>query len=442
MWGFGKETRRGGTLNCNVTAGMDGAEFFKYLEQSVVTLFPDARNIPGKRVMIIVDSGPGRNNKKLLSLLRARGFIVVTGVPNTTHVTQATDRNYGPFKDIYRRNLEEFVRYRKSMRKTVKPQDIPLLIFGGKADDEDGAPLLRSAFDHAFAFETNRKIWRTIGIFPFNRQCLQDSNVSHKLIMLENGTIDLDADPSSISLILYEEQSATAAAALNAQGFNGDVFLEYAPRVSANRKIAVTCPNTRARQDAMTGAKYYSETFVVTGGDALNSNDYFIAQERLCRQEQIKQLKAVKTEAEKTTKLKEKAEGLIEEFKREKSKDPCKEEGAKLLTVATLKVLYEWKHEKKPTGMKKQDILAEWLRVSNSKAPPSCWTDAEEAELKRLEEDDIRLIDTELGREQKQIISQSMSIVAHMTEEEALAANLSAELVATIKNDLSKSNNN
>ena len=215
VWGFGKETRRGGTLNCNVTAGMDGAEFFKYLEQSVVTLFPDARNIPGKRVMIIVDSGPGRNNKKLLSLLRARGFIVVTGVPNTTHVTQATDRNYGPFKDIYRRNLEEFVRYRKSMRKTVKPQDIPLLIFGGKADDEDGAPLLRSAFDHAFAFETNRKIWRTIGIFPFNRQCLQDSNVSHELIMLENGTIDLDTDPSSISLILYEEQSATAAAALN-----------------------------------------------------------------------------------------------------------------------------------------------------------------------------------------------------------------------------------
>ena len=186
----------------------------------------------------------------------------------------------------------------------------------------------------------------------------------------------------------------------------------------------------------MTGAKYYSETFVVTGGDALNSNDYFIAQERLCRQEQIKQLKAVKTEAEKTTKLKEKAEGLIEEFKREKSKDPCKEEGAKLLTVATLKVLYKWKHEKKPTGMKKQDILAEWLRVSDSKAPPSCWTDAEEAELKRLEEDDIRLIDTELGREQKQIISHSMSIVAHMSEEEALvAANLSAELVATIKND-------
>ena len=85
-------------------------EFSKYLQQAIMPLYPDSQDIPGKRVLIIVDSGPGRYDRDMLAALRSRGFYLMAGVPNTTHVTQITDINYGPFKKIYRKNLTELTR--------------------------------------------------------------------------------------------------------------------------------------------------------------------------------------------------------------------------------------------------------------------------------------------------------------------------------------------
>ena len=59
-------------------------------------LYPDAQDTPGKIVLIIVDSGPGRLDLDMLATLRARGFYLMAGITNTAHVTQETDRNYGP----------------------------------------------------------------------------------------------------------------------------------------------------------------------------------------------------------------------------------------------------------------------------------------------------------------------------------------------------------
>lgn len=44
-------------------------------------------------------------NIELLAELQASGIILFLGVPNTTAVTQETDKNYGPFKQQYVRNL-------------------------------------------------------------------------------------------------------------------------------------------------------------------------------------------------------------------------------------------------------------------------------------------------------------------------------------------------
>ena len=98
------------TVNCNVKAGMDAVEFSKYLQTSVMPLYPDAQDTPRKRVLIIVDSGPGRLDLDMLATLRASAFYLMVGVPNTTHVNQATYRNYGPFKTIYIINLKELTR--------------------------------------------------------------------------------------------------------------------------------------------------------------------------------------------------------------------------------------------------------------------------------------------------------------------------------------------
>ena len=91
----------GRTLGANSKAGMDSIDFSEYLFSTILPLFPDAADTPGKRVAIIVDSGPGRVNSIILAQLIIRGFYLIPGVPNTTHVTQATDKNYGLFKSVY-----------------------------------------------------------------------------------------------------------------------------------------------------------------------------------------------------------------------------------------------------------------------------------------------------------------------------------------------------
>ena len=90
-WGFYGIVERGITFVANAKAGMDNAEFEIYLNNAIISLYPDAADMPGKRVAIIVDSGPVRMQEKVLEKLRIQGFYLIASVPNTTHVTQATE---------------------------------------------------------------------------------------------------------------------------------------------------------------------------------------------------------------------------------------------------------------------------------------------------------------------------------------------------------------
>ena len=78
--------------------GMDEAELEKYFRNCILPLFPDALDLPGFHAMVKVDSGPGRLNINLLAELHLLGFYLYPSVPNTTAVTQETDRNYRPSK--------------------------------------------------------------------------------------------------------------------------------------------------------------------------------------------------------------------------------------------------------------------------------------------------------------------------------------------------------
>ena len=53
----------------NGKGGMDEEEFAKYIECNIMRLYPDAADIPGRRVIVKLDSGPGRLNVKLLAKL-------------------------------------------------------------------------------------------------------------------------------------------------------------------------------------------------------------------------------------------------------------------------------------------------------------------------------------------------------------------------------------
>ena len=124
----------------------------------------------------------------MLATLRARGFYLMTDVPNTTHVTQAIDRNYGPFKTIYRIILKDLTRQRQAYRTNSKLNDIPLLVFGG------GVSGLRNTFEETFGVSNNIVVWKEIGINPFNRNSLKYNKVKYDIVILEDGTIDVDAD--------------------------------------------------------------------------------------------------------------------------------------------------------------------------------------------------------------------------------------------------------
>ena len=88
------------TLESNAKAVMDSIEFTEYIFSTILLMFPDVAVTPGKHVEIIVGGGPGRVNSSMLAQLRIRGFYLIPGMPNTTHVTQATDKNYGHFKSV------------------------------------------------------------------------------------------------------------------------------------------------------------------------------------------------------------------------------------------------------------------------------------------------------------------------------------------------------
>ena len=90
------------TVVMNARVSMDDVEFDEYLSNSLIPLYPGAEDVKGKKVIFNLDSGPGRLIMKLLAQIFLIGFIFYPGVPNTTAVSQETDRNYVPFKTVFR----------------------------------------------------------------------------------------------------------------------------------------------------------------------------------------------------------------------------------------------------------------------------------------------------------------------------------------------------
>jgi hypothetical protein len=135
LWKFGCEEERTWPVSFgqNEKGGMDEEEFAKYLFNSIVPLFPHAKDKPGHRVLLKVDSGPGRMNLNLLAKLRLLGFVLYPCVPNTTHVTQETDQNYGPIKTQFLSNLDLIVDKRLTTKKSLLLQQkfVGLPLFGG-----------------------------------------------------------------------------------------------------------------------------------------------------------------------------------------------------------------------------------------------------------------------------------------------------------------------
>ena len=250
--------------------------------------------------------------------------------------TVATDRNYGQFKSMYRKNLSILTEERITLKKAIQPIDIPSLIFGCEE-----IPTLKNAFEMAFGVDENIKIWATIGINPFNRKCLTDTKVKHEVVMEEDGTINVDADPLTNKLLEIEDLNKNATELLMAHGLNGKVLRRSAPRnlISAS-KTKVTAPQSRERQDLLMHATTAGSRFHATGGEFLNSDDFFISQERKKRQSKVNELEQLKKNWLAESKQEEECKRIIEFYKTSKQKDIFNSNDAKNIQVKDLKTLY------------------------------------------------------------------------------------------------------
>ncbi len=182
----------------NAKGGMDDVEFGKYVKNLLVPLFPDSGDVPGKRVIIKVDSGPGRLNVELLASLRILGFYLYPGVPNTTAVTQETDQNYGPFKSAFQENLEFLTsaRLNRNMSPSIQPFLIGLLVFGG-IDPISQKTLPKNAFQEGFSEEQCLASWSKVGAAPLTHKCIESKKVRRELG-------DADDDMNNLAKLIVE----------------------------------------------------------------------------------------------------------------------------------------------------------------------------------------------------------------------------------------------
>ena len=216
---FGGEEERlwPDTFGMNEKGGMDESEFDEYLRGSIFPLFPDVEDTDGKRVLLKLDSGSGRTNLHLLASCCLMGFYLYPGVPNTTAVSQETDRNYGPFKNAFRSILEVIVQNRieKGKSTSLSPWIVGLVVFGG-VDPVTKINVERNAFEEGFNKDACLDAWAKIGAAPCTRKCLEDKQVRR--------TIG-DADDEKNHLMrMLDEANLWATHTLTMKGFRGDLL--------------------------------------------------------------------------------------------------------------------------------------------------------------------------------------------------------------------------
>lgn len=161
----------------NPKGGMNAAAFHKYVLEHVSILYPDATDFVGQRVLLKLDSGPGRFNVDMLTDLRARGFYVFPGVPNGTEVGQEMDQVYAYAKHLNYKNRDALYKARvkaEGSNASLSMSDIGYIIFGSSVPMIDGTELrLCDAFDKAFDPEHLQRARFKCGYLPSTRASLK-----------------------------------------------------------------------------------------------------------------------------------------------------------------------------------------------------------------------------------------------------------------------------
>ena len=343
------------TFGMNEKGGMNSVELQKYIMKAILPLYPDIADIPTKRVICKVDSGPGRTNAEMLAELKLRGFYLFPGVPNTTSVTQETDQNYGPFKTYYRQNIEALSQEKFQEKKTLGITELPLLVFGREQAGEGSSRELRDAFSLAFSRELCLSSWRKCGSVPLTRSALRSDKVMHQIMHNVDGTIDAKSDPATQDLLNLEECNHFACDYLSTLGYDGSQLRIDAPR--KKKAPPLTQPFTLERQEAILKAKSAGQLFHATGGTMLNSDDMFRARALSQRKKEIDELETKLKFTKKRSNIKVQALTI----RTKQGRGDLTLANHKQFTATEVKTLLQWKLGK--TSGKKEELIKRYIET-------------------------------------------------------------------------------
>ena len=398
------------TFGMNAKGGMDQDEFEKYMMLSLVDRLGEilgAADLPGKRVMVKCDSGPGRLNVELLARMKFFGFYLYPSVPNTTAVSQETDRNYGPFKTQFRKNLDEVIdaRIKGNHSTSIAPHLVGLTTFGG-VDPTSDHNVKISAFERGFSKEACLSAWAKVGAAPLSMKCLDDQKV-------RKSTGDGDEEWER-GLRELQNANDLATFLLTRGGFNGDLL--KAELKTIDEPTVLTRPHTKERVELLAKATTHGTKWMATGGSHLMTEDFFKSVELPKRENEIKAMEMDKLERIKGDQLRRNAEVILVA-----RRDALVNKQYNVLNAAELETLLKWHNVPKAHKEKKAGMIARWATIwEGGLKPPffEVWTDVDESKLEELKAMDIDMSQTALGRLKELKKREAFISVREMNEEE------------------------
>ena len=403
-------------VGSNEKGGMDDEEFAIYLRTSIMPLYPNAAPEKGRWVILKCDSGPGRMNIELLAELRLAGFILFPGVPNTTAVSQETDRNYGPFKGAYSRNLDLLVenRIKRGKSSSIPAWMVGLIVFGG-TDPETNYVLEENAFQEGFSVEACLSAWAKVGAAPLTKACLSDPKVRKSV---GDGDDEFDQHIKLIS-----DANIISTYTLNECGYNGSAFKGVI--VPVKKPKIITEENTLERRQALKDALSQSEKFSKTGGYHMTCDDIFISTEMGHRTKSKKALTI------------EKARRLRQMATEEKARVILEKKGDDKLTGTDLNVLLGWYKIAKIGDLSKDEKMEKWKKLRQDNVQPPAydkWTDEDERKLIEASKEDLGIGDTAVGRLEAKRKRDFIQTASKFTPEEwtEIMAQRNADNISTI----------
>jgi hypothetical protein len=304
------------------SGGMQGYIWNQFITENLTYYYPDARDVPGKRVLIKADSGPGESNsivstfctfivliyidlllitgrnfgekaREFLFLLQQCGFYFYPGLPNGTELGQEMDQLFSKLKGLLYNNRDKLWRGRlgeEGEKAELTIIDVGHIMFGGDVVLPVSGKIitLDKAFEKGLTPDLIKGAREKCGYCPATRAALFSDRLRHEIVEDASGNIDTEADPYGEMLDQVEKDNHQVADRLIEKGYPeaavGHMRIAIR-RVTANqveaRAATITQAGSRARQDALMQVSTAGQFFHVTnGGWVMNCSDMLFAHER------------------------------------------------------------------------------------------------------------------------------------------------------------------